>query len=228
MSHALPITIVPSYPAPTWSHLEKKLKEFSGVSAGFQIDVVAKSFAGSISWPETETDPLSELVKLKAWSQCYQLELDLMVLDPQRYFPVCADLGVGRVVMHIYDGLDVQSAVKEAEEHGLTVSLAATADITLKKIITLVKTGLVDDVQLMGIAEVGQQGQVFDERVLSRIRALRCSFPDLSIAVDGAVSAQTLPLLYAAGANRFAPGSAVIKAADSVAAYKQLEKLVRG
>jgi pentose-5-phosphate-3-epimerase len=48
----------------------------------------------------------------------------------------------------------------------------------------------------------------------------------LEIAVDGAVNKETITQLLAAGANRFAPGSAVSKALDPALAYKQLAELI--
>ncbi len=51
-------------------------------------------------------------------------------------------------------------------------------------------------------------------------------YPQLEIAIDGSVNTATLPLLKAAGANRFAPGSAIAKAEDPKRAYEQLLSMV--
>jgi ribulose-phosphate 3-epimerase len=111
-----------------------------------------------------------------------------------------------------------------AATHGYKLGIAATADIPLTDITALIPE--VSFVQLMGIAAVGQQGQPFDVRTLARARELRDRYPDLEIAVDGAVNSETIPQLYAAGVNRFAPGSAITKASDPVLAYRTLQALV--
>ena len=73
---------------------------------------------------------------------------------------------------------------------------------------------------------MGQQGQPFDERTIDTIKYFRAKFPDLEIAVDGAVNSKTIPLLIAAGANRLSPGSAVSKNNNTKQAYLDLKKLV--
>jgi ribulose-phosphate 3-epimerase len=83
-----------------------------------------------------------------------------------------------------------------------------------------------DYLQVMGIASIGAQGQPFDERTLTTVHTLRERYPSLEIAIDGAVNETTIPRLVEAGANRFAPGSAIAKAPDPVTAYKQLLGLI--
>ena len=74
---------------------------------------------------------------------------------------------------------------------------------------TLIGEGLFDFVQVMGIAEIGYQGEPFAEAALGRIRELRQAFPDLVMSVDGGVSSDTIVRLVEAGAQRFVSGSAI-------------------
>lgn len=226
MNSNMPIEIIPSYPAPAWKDLDTVLRELVGVVSYFQVDIVAEEFAGTKSWPETEIGQEESLNKLIDWKEQFVFELDLMVSDPGRYFSVCANIGIRRVVVHVRDETDVDGILHEAAKYSLQISLATTADISLDKITPYITNGDITAVQLMGIARVGRQGEPFDNSVLSRIRALRQGFPDLSITIDGAVNIETLPQLYAAGANRFAPGSAIIKSSDPASAYKQLYNLI--
>ena len=83
-----------------------------------------------------------------------------------------------------------------------------------------------DYVQVMGIETIGAQGLPFDERTLGTVAQLRETYPELEIAVDGAVNASTIPRLIAAGANRFLPGSAIVRSPHPEEAYKQLLKLL--
>ena len=77
----------------------------------------------------------------------------------------------------------------------------------------------------MGIKTVGKQGQPFDSRTEKNIERIKNKYPDLTIAVDGAVNESTIPVLVAAGAIRLAPGSAITRAPDSAEAYKHLHEL---
>jgi len=220
------MSILPSFPAPNFQSLEHALETLRGVSTAFQVDVVAAEFAGTASWPETEPHPLAELLQLEQWTDVYQLEVDLMVSHPAKYFAPVAKLGSKRVVAHVTQKSDVGALVNEAKMCQLELSFALTAEIPFELVVPFIKSGEVTSVQLMGIAQVGKQGQPFDERVLPRIRELRTLYPELGITIDGAVNEETLPLLFAAGADRFAPGSAVVKATDPVAAYKHLQRLL--
>ena len=78
----------------------------------------------------------------------------------------------------------------------------------------------------MGIATIGVQGQPFDERTLATVSELRRLYPNYTIAVDGSVNQDTIQSLQQAGANRFAPGSAITAAPDPVVAYQELKNLV--
>ena len=84
----------------------------------------------------------------------------------------------------------------------------------------------IDFVQLMGIREVGRQGQPFAEETFARVKDLRTRYPELEIAVDGGVNEGNIPGLIEAGANRLAPGSAIAKQADPKAVYLALKKLL--
>ena len=83
----------------------------------------------------------------------------------------------------------------------------------------------VDFVQLMGIDEIGFQGEEFDERVLDRIRLLRSQYKDLSISVDGSVNLETAPKIIDAGANILVVGSAIWKSQDPRAVIIALKDL---
>ena len=85
---------------------------------------------------------------------------------------------------------------------------------------------MIDFVQLMGIKEVGRQGQPFAEETFARVKKLRSVYPELEIAIDGGVNQETIPGLAEAGASRLAPGSAIAKQADPKAAYLDLKKLL--
>ncbi|MEK7390774.1 MAG: hypothetical protein AAB635_01405, partial [Patescibacteria group bacterium] len=75
-------------------------------------------------------------------------------------------------------------------------------------------TGSVDFVQFMGIAKIGFQGQLFDERVYDKISGLRATRPNVTISVDGGVNLETATKLIEAGANRLVVGSALFESED--------------
>lgn len=220
----LPITVVPSLPAASLREIKHLCKSLKGIAREVQIDIVDGVYVPHTSWPFTERKGMDVFFEMHKYTKDFMLEVDCMVQNPEQYLDTIAALNPKRVCIHVGSTDAYDEIIAHAYTHGYKLGLAFTNDTPLDLLETYF-----DDiayVQLMGIKEVGQQGQPFDERTLTRARELRARFPELEIAVDGSVNALTMPLLYAAGVNRFAPGSAIAKQQDSAAAYKQLLSLV--
>jgi ribulose-phosphate 3-epimerase len=66
----------------------------------------------------------------------------------------------------------------------------------------------------MGIDEIGFQGQLFDERVISKIEEFKNKFPKVTVSVDGGVNLESAPKLVKAGAERLVSGSAIFGSDD--------------
>ena len=77
--------------------------------------------------------------------------------------------------------------------------------------------------------EPGFGGQSYIEAVNEKIRALRSMAdienPSMDIEVDGGISAKTIAMPVAAGANILVAGSSVFGADDAAAAVKNLTDL---
>ena len=218
------VAIVPSLPAKSFAEIEALIEALDGTASEIQIDIVDGVYAPFTSWPFTEPRPVEALQKLVLYTKKFLLEVDCMVSNPEQYLDIFVQIGVSRVVIHAGSTKKYRENFAHAESHGYSIGLAVTNDTSLA-----VVEKYIDDVayvQVMGIKEIGQQGQAFDIRTLDTVRTLRLQYPELEIAVDGAVNEKTMPLLYTAGVTRFAPGSAVAKAHDPKASYTQLLSLV--
>lgn len=218
------ISLVPSYPAPNKEALTSVLTTLEGVSAGFQVDIVDGQFVPAVSWPFSAQAGVADLEELSQFAEKYELEIDCMVLHPEQYLDLFISVGFKRVVIHYGSTDNLDQIIARLRENNIKVGIAATNDISLDELLPVIEK--VDYVQIMGIKEVGKQGQPFDDRTYETVKKLREHRPEIEIAVDGGVNQETIPKLFAAGANRFAPGSAITKAADPIAAYKQLVALV--
>ncbi len=220
----LPLTIVPSLPAASFDEIERLCTALRGVAREIQIDIVDGKYVPHTSWPFTEPAPMHAFAQLSRYTRDFSLEVDCMVQDPEQYLDDIVSVGVMRIIIHVGSTQNYAGIIAHAQQHRYLLGFAFTNDTPLEMLHTYIDD--VDFVQLMGIREVGQQGQPFDTRTLERARLLRQTYPDLDIAVDGSVNAHTIPQLYAAGVNRFAPGSAIAKQSDPAAAYKQLRDLI--
>ena len=213
-------SLVPSLPAASYEDLTRLMTALEGTAAGIQIDMVDGTFAPSVSWPFTEAAPGNAILSLSAYAKRFVLEADCMCVEPEQYLDILVQAGFARIVIHM-ESTDVYSRIIEHKnEHGYMLGFAILNDTPLQLLSPYVED--IDFVQVMGIREIGKQGEPFDERTLDTVKRLREMYPQLEIAIDGSVNTATLPLLKAAGANRFAPGSAIAKAEDPKRAYEQL------
>lgn len=217
-------TIVPSLPPFSFTDLVHLASALRGHVPELQIDIVDGQFVPPMSWPFTEGNPKEEFSKLALLRKDFELEIDCMVTKPERYLDIFVGLGIKRVVIHVGSTEIYESIFDHADQHGYSIGLALTNDLSLDELYPYMYR--LAFVQLMGIANIGQQGQPFDDRTLTRVTELRSKHPDLEIAIDGSVNKDTIPILKKAGANRFLPGSAISKAEDPLSAYQDLVALV--
>lgn len=218
------VTIVPSYPAPDFVALLELSEDLVGVAEELQVDIVDGQFVEATSWPFTEGDDArEELLRLGELPEEIELAMDCMVLDPSQYLDVFEQVGVGRVVIHFGSTDDYDSCLAHARDIGYRIGLAVLPSIRIGDVAPLIED--FDYVQVMGIDEVGAQGQPFAPGALDVIASIKTQWPEMEVSVDGAVNADTIPALVAAGATRLAPGSAIVKANDRAAAFKTLSAL---
>lgn len=218
------IKVVPSLPAQSFAELSNLATRLEGQIDEIQVDIVDGHFVPLKAWPFTvEKSPTEELKDLSKLPSSISIEMDCMVMHPEQYLDLFVELGVVSVIVHVGSTNKVADIIKHARANDYRIGLAFTNDIPLVQVAAYISE--IDFVQVMGIAEVGKQGQPFDERTLDTVRTLREQFPNLTIAVDGSVNASTIIQLVEAGANRLAPGSAIAKAEDPVVALKHLKEL---
>lgn len=217
-------SMVPSVPAESFSEIAALLDTLEGVAKGIQIDIVDGLFIPyNISWPFTDANVELALQRLSSYSDL-EIEIDCMCMEPLKYLDLFASIGVKRVVVHAGSTEKYEECITHAKEHNYKMGFAIV-DLTPFSFLDPFIERL-DFVQVMGIAHIGVQGEPFEESTLETVARLRNMHPTLEIAVDGGVNETTIPKLLEAGANRFAPGSAITKASDPVASYKQLAAMV--
>jgi ribulose-phosphate 3-epimerase len=80
-------------------------------------------------------------------------------------------------------------------------------------------------VQLMGIENIGYQGQPFDPRVLDQAKHVREIKPDAIISADGGVNLDTARELASVGVNRLVSGSTIFGANAPEVAIEDLKRI---
>lgn len=203
------IAIIPAILPKSFEELAEGLARLSGVAPLIQIDLVGKNvLAGQ------ETIPM--------WEE-FDFEADIMLPNPQQEVRHCIDLGFSKIVVHAGapGAKEALTMLQETREGNFATQAGVALQSTDSPEMLLEFAGLYDYVQVMGIENIGSQGQPFDPRVVELVKNLRAQFPELVIQVDGAVTPHVRELVHA-GANRLVVGSAIMLAESPQQIYKAL------
>jgi len=189
-------------------------------SREFHLDVVDGVFVPAISWPY---EPAGEPVVVKTVLDVYTLEVDLMTARPIPAATKWIAAGADMLVFHV-ETIDLETFKNFADNTPVSVGVSCSGDTEIETLLSYAE--FADYVQLMGIYQIGSQGQPFTETVFEKIAAVKKQFPKIMISIDGSVNATTIQSLKKAGADRFIVGSAIVKQPDPEAAHKGLLALI--
>lgn len=160
--------------------------------------------------PEELTESLSELpreveyfhldvLETDVWTEIDRgFEAHLMVANPGIILERWVNRGAKRIIVHKLNGVEL---FRGKVEIGLGVEL----DVPIEEALSQVSE--VDFLHLMSIAEIGEQGHPFDERIFDRIRKVKGKFPQIPISVDGGINTTNYQALIDAGVDRLIVGS---------------------
>lgn len=208
------IEIIPAILEQTWSEVAKRLNEAEAFanspngSGWVQIDIADGIFTPTMSW-HTPAELAEHLGVQHPSGKMPNIEIDMMVAEPEEKVESWIRAGAKRVIIHIESTTTekLQEIITRLSNSQVEVGLALNIDTPNEALEPWI--GKIDFAQFMGIAKIGYQGQAFDPRVLPKIKDLRKKYPNAIIQVDGGVNAANAPLLKEAGANRLVVGSAI-------------------
>lgn len=190
-------------------------------SPKIQLDVVDGTYAAPATWPY---EPKGAPADVQTVLNRYDVQVDLMAVDPLAMAEAWLRAGAAELVIHLESIADLDPIKALRQRYQVPVWLAGGDGV--QPAAYLAHRADIDGVQIMGISTIGQQGQPLSPRAVDHIRALRELDAALPIQVDGSVNADTITDLFAAGANNFVVGSAIVGAVDPRAAYHALRELV--
>ncbi len=221
--------IVPAIIPDSLEHLRSRLKEVHGAVKRVQIDVMNGTYAPRTSWPYigVERDAFEAVRKddqgLPYW-QDFEFEIDLLIKNPEESIQQWALAGAACLIFHVESTEKLEEIQKECFDRRLEMALALKPSTNIDVLEPYVHRALF--VQVMGSDRIGYHGVSLEEGVANKIREIRKRWPHLTVGVDIGVNAETLPELCAAGATRFAAGSAVFNFGSPEGAIAHLESIV--
>ena len=228
------VQIVPAILAITAEEIAQKILKAKDITTEVQVDIVDGSFAGPATWPYTHQEvTTTTILPPFSQSELMNIELDVMVDDPERTLSTWMNMGARRIVfhlestLHMKDILDTLRTEYGYEKGFMSSSLSVGIAVNIETRLELLEPYLdsIDYVQFMGIKRIGVQGQPFAKEVLSKIELFRKKHSDVPIQVDGAVSLETTPALLRLGVQRLIVGSALFSSSDIEQTYTQFTSL---
>jgi ribulose-phosphate 3-epimerase len=184
------------------------------------IDIVDGEFVESVAWPISPKGTPRDIADVLA---PYTIEVDIMARAPERFVAEWHELGAEMIVVHM-ETVSLETFRTMSKIKNCSIGISASLDTPFAEIQPYLE--LADYVQVMGIATIGAQGQVFDPRAIDRVKKIAHSYPHLPISIDGSVNATTIPLLRDLPIGRFVVGSAVVGASSMFDAFVQLSDIL--
>ncbi|MFO0743677.1 MAG: hypothetical protein U0469_01325 [Candidatus Paceibacterota bacterium] len=191
-----------------------------------QIDICDGEFVKNKTWifnPEN----LEERETLNLYRKYFDLEFHLMTLHQKRHFEEIKKTNAQSAVVHLDSLFENQHDRKYFLDLLLESENSPTHIVYTAKLDTMInnKDNFMDflkemkgyqeklSVQVMGIENIGEQGQNFDERCIKIVKSLRENFDkeELSIQVDGSMIPDHIKSVKEAGADRIIVGSYLLK-----------------
>lgn len=209
---------------------EKAEKVFQFVDT-IQLDIMDGQFVDDKTWPFFDKDKQSarELMDGEIrlpFADKVKYEFDLMVRTPESDLKKYVKLGANRLIVHANSIDNKELFLEEIERLGIEWGIAFLTTDNLAEVKDLIMKA--NFVQLMGIENIGYQGQPFDPRVLDQARHVREIKPDAIISIDGGVNLDTARELASVGVNRLVSGSTVFSANAPEVAIEDLKRISNG
>lgn len=214
--------VVPAILPKDFNEVTDKLEKLDYVTNLVQIDLCDGEFGLLKTWlPEGDEHLPND----------YEYEFDIMVHDYKTYVKKAIDLGAAKIVAHVdyFSEGDASELLDIIEHTGIALGVSVSNSVPVEDHINFIKFfeeryGNVY-VQVMGIRNIGAQGQPFDEEVLERIKEIKSWCPNLYLQVDGSMNKDTALKVKEAGADIVISGSYLFNQESIEKAIQEIEEL---
>ena len=205
------VQIAPSMLSADFLHLEKDVEMVNTHADIFHLDIMDGVFVPNISYGF----PVVEAI---AKAAAKPLDTHLMIIEPEKYVERFVKVGSQMVSFHLDATEDPDAVLCQIRSLGAKAGLVINPDIPVENLYPHLKN--CDYVLLMSVF-AGFGGQKFIEDTYERLAILKTEIRrqglDVSVEIDGGVSAANAAWLVECGADILVAGSAVFKAEDPAA-----------
>lgn len=217
-------TVVPAIIVKNFKQLEDKITLVKDYCTFVQVDITDGKFTHNTTWPyvgdEGEyTALVTEERGLPFWEEV-DYEFHLMVERPEETVADWIKMGASRIVVQIESTQRLQEIIDQCRAASVEIGIALKPQTDIELLTPFVEQ--IDCIQCMGNNELGRHGAPLDVEVLEKIKALREKYPEMNIAIDIGVHADTASSLVDAGVDTLVAGSAIFDEENIAEAIENL------
>lgn len=229
--------VIPVVNCPDFKCVKKRLVWARDLGSEWvHLDIADGVFARSESWrnPQELADYLGQndnggffakIFGIQTKTPALNLEIHLMVADPEKVLESWLKAGAKRVIVHIEAVAAAWLGILDkCKEYGAELMVAVNPETPPDNLILLLDRFPVRYVQCLAVPP-GPAGQKFEEIVLAKIKLLKKNYPALKIEVDGGVNPETAKLAKEAGAEILATGTYIWTNLSHKAAFEKLKNI---
>ncbi len=210
------VKIIPAILASNKTQFTKQWSRVAPYFSYLQIDIMD----GILVRTKNDINPQS----IKYLTRGKKLEIHLMVKDPTKYINKWIKLNnIKKIIWHYEADKNLDNILalnKFLKNKKIQTGLSINPSTSLAKIKTIISN--FHTIQIMGVTP-GKQGQKFQTKVLSKIKALHSKYPKINIAVDGGVNDKNFKKIKKAGTNLISVGSYLQKSPNIRQAINKLK-----
>jgi pentose-5-phosphate-3-epimerase len=210
--------IIPAILVKNFNEIEKLSDEFSLVSDRVQIDICDGKYVSNTTWPFTEMShenfislfSKNEDLFLPNWDKI-NFTADLMCFNVEGYIDTLLLYGFDEIILH-FRSLDFETfSIIKQKCHDFEVGIILGVDLKtdVSEFIKFAKENIesISYFQVMGIREIGKQGEKFDDEALEIIKKIKAEFPNKTVMMDGGMNPESIKKCKKVGASVFTIGS---------------------
>lgn len=209
----------PSILAADFLNLGKDIEMLNKNADYIHLDVMDGTFVPNISFGFPVIEAVSRIATA-------EMDVHLMVVEPQRWFERLAKLGVGMVSFHWEaTGSNTSKCIDAVHALGMKAGVVINPDVPVSRLYPYI--GKADFFLIMSVF-AGFGGQKFIYESIDRVAALRAEIEKRGckalIEVDGGVDSSNAEALRDAGADIAVAGSSVFRSSDPAAAIAAIRE----